>query len=48
MPLDYLSCLALVLRVIHERVIIVFTPNKEFSTYSEVVHGGTIFKLTKS
>ena len=29
------------------KLIIVFTPNLEFSPYLEVIHGSTTFKLTK-
>ena len=33
--------------LIYAKLIIVFTPNLEFFNYSEVIHGGTTFKLTK-
>ena len=33
--------------LIYAKLIIVFTPNLEFSPYSEVIHGSTTFKLTK-
>ena len=52
-PLDYLSYFAVVLRgiqrerLMYAKPIIVFTPNLEFSPYSEVMHESTTFKLTK-
>ena len=48
-PLDYLSCFAIVLRerLIYAKMIIVFSPNLEFSPYSELILGTTTFKLTK-
>ena len=33
--------------LIYARLIIVFTPNLECSSYSEVIHESTTFKLTK-
>ena len=33
--------------LIYTKLIIVFTPNLEFSPYFEVVHGSTTFKLTE-
>ena len=33
--------------LIYAKLIIVFTPNVEFSPYSEVIHESTTFKLTK-
>ena len=33
--------------LIYAKLIIVFTPNLEFSLYSEVIQGSTTFKLTK-
>ena len=53
MPLDYLSCFALVQRGIQENVDICQTdysiiPCKlRIFPYSEVIHGSTAFKLTK-
>ena len=56
MPLDWLRCFDVVLRAIHRKndkcltdyIGIVFpTPNLEFSSYSEVLHGNTGFKLMK-
>ena len=52
MPLNYLSCFAVVLREIHRSVVISQTdyiiPSKlEFFPYSEVIHGIKTFKLTK-
>ena len=32
---------------IYAKLIVVFTPNLEFSPYSEVIHGSTTFKLTE-
>ena len=34
-------------RLLYRKLIIVFTPNLEFSPYSEVIHGNTTFKQTK-
>ena len=56
MSLDYLNCFAVVLRVkrdtqehfLYARLVIILTPNLEFCPYSEVIHGSTTFKLTKS
>ena len=48
-----ISCFAVVLRgfsqdcLIYGKLIIVFTPNLQFSPYSEDIHGSTTFKLTK-
>ena len=48
-PLDFLSYVAMVLRerdtrdyLIYAKLIVVYSP------YSEVIHGSTTFKLTKS
>ena len=41
MPLDYLNCFAVVLRIhslIYTKLIIVFTPSLEFSPYYEVIY----------
>ena len=52
MVLD-ISCFAVVLTgfsqdcLIYAKLIIVFTPNLEFSPYSEVIHGSPTFELTK-
>ena len=54
--LDYLGCFAVVPLpyqgdtrdcLIYAKLIIIFTPNLEFSPYPEVIHGSTTFKLTK-
>ena len=48
-----ISCFTVVLKgfsqdcLIYAKLIIVFTPNLEFSHYSEVLHGSRTFKLTK-
>ena len=52
-PLEYLSCFAVVLRGIHRKVDICQTNYSILSKlricpYSEVIHGSTTFKLTKS
>ena len=52
MPLDYISCFAMVLRMIHEKVEISKTDHSIHSElrifwYSEVIHGSTTIKLTK-
>ena len=52
MPLDYLSCFAVVLRGIHGEVDICqidYSVHSKLRTfpYSEVIHGSTTFKLTK-
>ena len=52
MPLDYLSCFAMVLRGIHRKVDICQTDpcihsELRILPYSEVIHGSTTFKLTK-
>ena len=33
--------------MIYAKIIIVFTPNLEFSPYSEAIHGSAVFRLTK-
>ena len=33
--------------MIYAKMIIVFTPNLEFSPYSEAMHGSAVFRLTK-
>ena len=41
MPLDYLNCFAVVLRIhslIYTKLLIVFTPSLEFSPYYEVIY----------
>ena len=52
MPLDYLSCLTVILKGIHRKVDICQTDYSIHSKlnnfpYSEVTHGSTAFKLTK-
>ena len=52
MPLDYLSCFAVVLREIHGNVDICqndysIHSKLEFSPYSEVIHGSTTFKVNE-
>ena len=52
MPLDYLSCFAMVLREIHGNVDkcqddYSIDSKLDFSTYFEVINGSTTFKLTK-
>ena len=48
-----ISCFAVVLRgfsqdcLIYAKLIIVFTPNLQFSLYSEFIHGSITFKLEK-
>ena len=34
--------------LIYTKLFIVFTPNSDFSHYSEVIHGSTTFKVTKA
>ena len=52
MPVDYLSCFAVILRGMHKKVDIwqidysIHSKLRIFS-YSEVIHGNTTFKLTK-
>ena len=52
MPLEYLSCFAMVLRGIHDKIDICQTDHSIHSklrifSYSEIFHGNTTFKLTK-
>ena len=52
MPLDYLSCFAMILRGIHRKVDICQTDYSIVSKlrifpYSKVIHGSATFKLTK-
>ena len=49
MPLDYLSCFAVILRGKHKKVDICQTGYSimRLFPYSELVHGSTTFKLTK-
>ena len=52
MPLGYLSCFVVVLRMIHRKVDICQTDNSIHSElrifpYSDVIHGSTRFKLMK-
>ena len=51
MPLDYLSCFAMALRGIHEKVDICQTysihAKLSIFPYSEVIYGSTTFKVTR-
>ena len=52
MPLNYLSCLDIILKEIHRNIDICQTDcsihsKLEFSPYTEVIHVSATFKLTK-